>query len=193
MFHSSGFAVRSCRFRLRNNVCFLAVVTVLLLVGLPGSNAFAQSPPSEEADVLIKGGHVIDGTGGPWMMADVAIKGDRIVYVGRAPVKAKRVIDATGKVVTPGFFDMHAHSEFGLSLDGRGLSMVTQGVDDRGAGRTSVGWAGAWACGGRSDDDYAACQEDVDDAGRVLFVSGEEGYRTERRVVMWGRGRCGRR
>ena len=47
------------------------------------------------------------------------------VRVGRAPVKAKRIIDATGKVVTPGFFDMHAHSEFGLSLDGRGLSKVT--------------------------------------------------------------------
>ncbi len=128
MFHSSGFAIRSCRLRLRDNVCFFAVVAVLLFVGLPRSNAFAQSPPTEEADVLIKGGHVIDGTGGPWMLADVAIKGDRIVYVGRAPVKAKRVIDATGNVVTPGFFDMHAHSEFGLSLDGRGLSMVTQGV-----------------------------------------------------------------
>jgi len=42
----------------------------------------------------------------------VAIKGDRIVYVGRAPVTAKRVIDATGQVVTPGFIDMHSHSEF---------------------------------------------------------------------------------
>ena len=52
----------------------------------------------------------------------------RIVYVGRAPVKAKQVIDATGKVVSPGFFDMHAHSEFGLSLDGRALSKVTQGI-----------------------------------------------------------------
>jgi N-acyl-D-amino-acid deacylase len=114
--------------RLRNKVCFLAALAVLLLVGMPASNAFAQSPPTEEVDLLIKGGHVIDGTGGPWMLADVAIKGDRIVYVGRAPVKAKRVIDATGKVVTPGFFDMHAHSEFGLSFDGRGLSKVTQGV-----------------------------------------------------------------
>ena len=44
------------------------------------------------------------------------------------PVKAKRVIDATGKVVSPGFIDMHSHSEFGLSLDGRGLSKITQGV-----------------------------------------------------------------
>ncbi|MEO8301286.1 MAG: D-aminoacylase [Rhizomicrobium sp.] len=81
-----------------------------------------------QADILIKNGHVVDGTGGPWFQADIAITGDKIVYVGRAPVKAKRVIDAGGKVVSPGFIDMHSHSEFGLALDGRGLSKVTQGV-----------------------------------------------------------------
>jgi len=43
-------------------------------------------------------------------------------------VKARRTIDAKGMAVSPGFIDMHEHSEFGLSLDGRGLSMITQGV-----------------------------------------------------------------
>jgi N-acyl-D-amino-acid deacylase len=104
------------------------VVLALLLFAPPPPSGFAQSPPREDADILIQGGQVIDGTGGPWMRADVAIKGDTIVYVGRAPVKAKKIIDATGKVVTPGFFDMHTHSEFGLSFDGRALSKVTQGV-----------------------------------------------------------------
>ena len=56
--------------------------------------------PAGPVDLLIKGGQVVDGTGGPRMQADVAITGDHIVYVGRAPVKAKRVIDATGKVVS---------------------------------------------------------------------------------------------
>ena len=88
----------------------------------------AQMPPAAEADILITNGHVVDGAGGPWFQGNVAIKGDTIVYVGRAPVRAKQVIDARGMAVAPGFFDMHAHSEFGLSLDGRGLSMVTQGV-----------------------------------------------------------------
>ena len=88
----------------------------------------AQSPAALQADILIQNGHVIDGTGGPWMQANVAIKGDKIVYVGRAPVTAKRVIDASGRIVSPGFIDMHSHSEFGLSLDGRGLSKVTQGI-----------------------------------------------------------------
>ena len=103
-----------------------AALAVFLLAG--AATAEAQSPPSTQVDILIKNGHVVDGTGGSWFRADVAITGDRIVYVGRAPVKAKRVIDAVGKVVSPGFNDMHSHSEFGLSLDGRGLSKVTQGI-----------------------------------------------------------------
>jgi dihydroorotase/N-acyl-D-amino-acid deacylase len=113
----------------RNQLSILATVAFLVFgAGPMDLQTIAQDPPREEADVLIQGGHVIDGTGSPRILANVAIKGDRIVYVGRAPVKAKRMIDATGKVVTPGFFDMHSHSEFGLSFDGRGLSKVTQGI-----------------------------------------------------------------
>jgi dihydroorotase/N-acyl-D-amino-acid deacylase len=107
---------------------FRAQRSAASLLLLLASTALAQSPTPREADILIHGGHVIDGSGGPWIQADVAIKGDQIIYVGRAPVHAKRTIDATGKVVTPGFFDMHAHSEFGLMLDGHGFSKITQGV-----------------------------------------------------------------
>jgi N-acyl-D-amino-acid deacylase len=103
------------------------IVATAALLFLAGSAAVVGQPV-RDADILIKGGEVVDGTGGPWMRADVAIKGDRIIYVGRAPVKATRIIDASGKVVSPGFIDMHAHSEFGLALDGRGLSKTTQGV-----------------------------------------------------------------
>ena len=102
----------------------MAVMALLLMTGL----ADAQSPPSDEVDLLITNGHVIDGTGGPWMQENVAIRGDEIVYVGRAPVKAKKTLDAGGQVVSPGFIDMHSHSEFGLALDGRALSKVTQGI-----------------------------------------------------------------
>jgi dihydroorotase/N-acyl-D-amino-acid deacylase len=103
--------------------------TALALFFLMGAvNSDAQSPPATVVDILIKNGHVVDGTGGPWFQADVAIADDRIVYVGRAPVKAKRVIDASGKVVSPGFIDMHSHSEFGLSLDSHALSKITQGI-----------------------------------------------------------------
>jgi len=104
----------------------VAALALFLLAG--AAHGQAQSPPAAPVDLLIKNGHVVDGTGAPWFQADVAIAGDKIVYVGRAPVKAKRVIDAAGKVVSPGFIDMHSHSEFGLSLDGRALSKVTQGI-----------------------------------------------------------------
>jgi len=102
-------------------------VAALALVEAPRL-ASAQVPPSAEADLLIAGGKVVDGSGGPWRQANVAVKDDTIVYVGNAPVKAKKTINAAGLVVSPGFIDMHEHSEFGLSFDGRGLSMVTQGV-----------------------------------------------------------------
>ena len=101
-----------------------AVLALLLFVRAPESEA--QAPA--QVDILIKNGHVVDGTGGPWFQGDVAITGDRIVAVGRAPVRARQVIDAAGKVIAPGFIDMHSHSEFGLSLDGRALSKVTQGI-----------------------------------------------------------------
>src|SRR5690242_14741278 len=55
-------------------------------------------------DVLIRGGRVLDGTGTPWIAADVAISGDRIVAVGRLPgATAKQVVDAHGLFVAPGF------------------------------------------------------------------------------------------
>jgi N-acyl-D-amino-acid deacylase len=108
---------------------FLASAALLALLTVDAPiGASAQSPPAAEADLLIANGRVVDGSGGPWRQANVAIKGDTIVYVGNAPVKAKKTIDATGMVVSPGFIDMHSHSEFGLSFDGRGLSKITQGV-----------------------------------------------------------------
>ena len=59
-------------------------------------------------DVIIRGGHLIDGAGNPWIKADVGIRAGRIARVGRLDdAQASRVIDATGQVVTPGFIDMH--------------------------------------------------------------------------------------
>ena len=63
-------------------------------------------------DLLIRSGTVIDGSGGPAFRADVAIQGDRIVAVSEAnldPDRASHVIDATGMVVSPGFVDLRAH------------------------------------------------------------------------------------
>lgn len=63
-------------------------------------------------DLLITGGRVLDGTGSPWYWADVAVQGDQIVDVGNlAGAAAKRVIAADGRTVSPGFIDMHTHSD----------------------------------------------------------------------------------
>ena len=62
-------------------------------------------------DLVIRNGTVIDGTGKPSFEADVAINGERITGVGDVSDAAYRVIDATGKLVTPGFVDTHTHMD----------------------------------------------------------------------------------
>jgi N-acyl-D-aspartate/D-glutamate deacylase len=69
-------------------------------------------------DVLIRGGRVVDGTGGPARVADVAIDGDRIVAIGDVPADAAHTIDATGMVVAPGFVDIHTHYDAQVFWDG---------------------------------------------------------------------------
>jgi len=80
-------------------------------------------------DVLIKNGRIIDGSGRPGYMADLAINGDRIVRIGKlSNATANRVIDARGLVVAPGFIDMLGQSETYLLIDPRAMSKVMMGV-----------------------------------------------------------------
>ena len=80
-------------------------------------------------DVLIVGGRVVDGTGNAWVMADVAVKADRIMDVGKLDsLQAERVIDATGLVVCPGFIDVHSHGDAHLLVTSGAEAKVMQGI-----------------------------------------------------------------
>ncbi len=84
----------------------------LTLVTINCTAANSGTPSSERYDILLRGGTVVDGSGAPRFTADVAIRGERIAAVGRSgldPTLADKVIDVSGKAVTPGFVDNHAH------------------------------------------------------------------------------------
>lgn len=79
-------------------------------------------------DILLRGGTVIDGTGAPRARADVAIQGDRIAAVGNlAEITAAEVIDVSGKIVAPGFIDVHNHSDGWLIKQPHFTSKISQG------------------------------------------------------------------
>ena len=87
------------------------------------------APAPAAYDLLIRGGQIYDGSGGAPVTGDVAVKGERVVYVGpHAPGRAARTVDATGKAVAPGFINMLSWSNESLIADGRGLSELKQGV-----------------------------------------------------------------
>ena len=81
-------------------------------------------------DVLIKNGTIIDGTGKTAYKADLAIAGDTIARIGAdlLPGEAGRIVDATGLMITPGFIDMHSHSDLTLFAVGGAESSLYQGV-----------------------------------------------------------------
>lgn len=92
--------------------------------------------------VIIRGGKVFDGAGNPWRHVDVGIQGDRITAIGDlSSAKAEREIDARGMAVTPGFIDIHTHSDTPLLLDGGGQSHVQQGVTTNVIGNCGSGIA----------------------------------------------------
>jgi N-acyl-D-amino-acid deacylase len=105
------------------------VLTIALASLLASSAATAPRQAAADYSLLIRGGTIYDGSGGTPYAGDVAIKGDRIVYVGpQAPGRATRTIDATGQAVSPGFINMLSWATESLIQDGRGLSDTVQGV-----------------------------------------------------------------
>ena len=92
-------------------------------------------------DLVIRNGTLVDGTGAPRRRGDVAVQGDRIVAVGEVTGKGRREIDAAGKIVTPGFVDIHTHLDAQIAWDPIASSSCYHGVTSVVIGNCGVTFA----------------------------------------------------
>jgi len=103
----------------------------LLLAGIALGLVAASPAPRKAApyDLLFTRARVVDGTGAPWFLADVAVRAGKIEAVGTlSGASAARTIDAAGLVLAPGFIDLLGQSEYNVLVDPRAASKITQGI-----------------------------------------------------------------
>ncbi len=93
------------------------------------------------ADLVVRGGTIIDGTGGPGYRADLMIEGGRITRIGRCDGPAREEIDARDRIVTPGFVDIHTHLDAQIIWDPLGSPSNQHGVTSVVVGNCGVGFA----------------------------------------------------
>ncbi|MDE2781663.1 MAG: amidohydrolase family protein [Gemmatimonadota bacterium] len=130
----------------------------------------------DSADVLLAGGSVLDGTGSEPVVADVAVAGDRIVFVGDADaagMTATDTVDVSGLAVTPGFIDMHSHAELNAEHGRDARAFLFQGITTVALGMDGGGSAEVAA-------QLAAWEEDGIGVNAFLFV----GHNSVRAWVM---------
>src|SRR3954471_11849928 len=112
------------------------------------------------ADLVIRGGSVVDGTGAPARTADVAIDDGRIVAVGRVDEIGRRELQADGLVVTPGFVDIHTHLDAQIMWEPIAASSCWHGVTSVVLGNCGVSFA---PCAGDEREYLAHMMESVED------------------------------
>jgi N-acyl-D-aspartate/D-glutamate deacylase len=124
---------------------------------------------SQEMDLIIRGGFVVDGTGAPGYEADVAIKDGRIAAVGKIAASGKEEFDAKGKIVTPGFVDLHTHYDGQVTWDNRLAPSSTHGVTSVLMGNCGVGFA---PCRPDEHDQLITLMDGVEDIPHVVLAEG---------------------
>jgi N-acyl-D-aspartate/D-glutamate deacylase len=120
-------------------------------------------------DLVIRGGTVVDGSGGPTFVADVVVCGDRIASIGRHEGPAGEVIDAKGMIVTPGFVDVHTHLDAQITWDPLGAPSNEHGVTSAVVGNCGVGFA---PCRPGDRDYLMFLMEGVEDIPREAMREG---------------------
>ncbi|MGI5132344.1 N-acyl-D-amino-acid deacylase family protein [Pseudonocardia sp. CA-107938] len=120
-------------------------------------------------DLIIRGGSVVDGTGGPEFTGDVAVTGGRIAAVGRVDGAGRREVDADGATVTPGFVDIHTHYDGQATWDSTLQPSSWHGVTTVLAGNCGVGFAPA-----RATDHHRLIKlmEGIEDIPEVALTEG---------------------
>ncbi len=154
---------------------------------------------SDMTDLILRGGTVYDGLGGPGQRVDVAVTGDQVTALGDlSRESAGRVLDVSGLAVTPGFIDIHTHSDFSLLINRPMRSSIAQGVTTELVGNcgTSIGMvSGAdvfaqerrWAERGGTVIDWGSLGqylERVEEGGVACNIATLAGHGTIRKSVM---------
>ncbi len=110
-----------------------------------GGRGSVPEMKSDRFDWILRGGNVVDGLGGEGVRADVGIAGDRIAAVGDlAQAQAANEFDATGRLVCPGFIDVHTHSDAYLLIEPGAPSKIRQGVTTEITGNCGASAAPRW-------------------------------------------------
>ena len=120
-------------------------------------------------DTVIRGGRVVDGTGGEPFVADVAVQDGRIAKVGIVSGRGREEIDAQGRIVTPGFVDIHTHYDGQATWDGRMQPSSWHGVTTVVMGNCGVGFA---PCREEDHDKLVRLMEGVEDIPFPVLTQG---------------------
>ncbi len=170
----------SCFWFARPEFLAVALASQLALLSIRGQAA-------ESFDVVIRGGRIVDGTGAPWYRADVGIAAGKIAKIGRIDAATgKRVIDATDRIVAPGFVDMMGQTATPMLRDpATALNLLTQGITTINAGEgvsaAPLDEDEARQAGWRTMAEYFAV---IEKKGLPINVAQTVGHTQIRRIVL---------